>query len=173
MSNDEIFPIVDDNGNVVGSATRRDCHGGSMKLHPVVHLHILAPGGYLYLQKRVDTKDIQPGKWDTAVGGHVDYGESIAEALARESTEELGHRPVNHRHLISYIFQSEREREFVNVFTETLAIDTPLYPDPNEIAMGKFWHYTEIEDSLHQGIFTPNFEMEYRKIKLDQLLRSN
>jgi isopentenyldiphosphate isomerase len=31
----------------------------------------------LYLQKRSETKDIQPGKWDTAVGGHVDYGETI------------------------------------------------------------------------------------------------
>ena len=56
-----MFPIVDEHGNVIGSATRRDCHGGSMLLHPVVHLHVMRKGGFLYLQKRAMDKDIQPG----------------------------------------------------------------------------------------------------------------
>ena len=49
-----------------------------MLLHPVVHLHVMREGGFLYLQKRAMDKDIQPGKWDTAVGGHVDFGEQDA-----------------------------------------------------------------------------------------------
>ena len=72
MNSEELFPIVDEAGNVTGSATRRECHGGSMLLHPVVHLHVNMPGAGLYLQKRSCDKDIQPGKWDTSVGGHVD-----------------------------------------------------------------------------------------------------
>ncbi len=35
----EIFPLVDEEGKVVGSATRGECHSGSKLLHPVVHLH--------------------------------------------------------------------------------------------------------------------------------------
>ena len=31
----EIFPVVDEQGRVVGSATRGECHGGSKLLHPV------------------------------------------------------------------------------------------------------------------------------------------
>ena len=85
-----IFTVVDAAGNVVGKATRGECHGGSMLLHPVVHLHVFNSRGELYLQKRPAWKDIQPGRWDTAVGGHVDYGETIAEALRREVREELG-----------------------------------------------------------------------------------
>ena len=69
----ELFPIVDEEGHVIGKATRKECHGGSMLLHPVVHLHILNSNGDLYLQKRSVNKDIQPGKWDTSVGGHVDF----------------------------------------------------------------------------------------------------
>lgn len=41
-----------------------------MLLHPVVH-HLFNFRGELYLQKRPEWKDIQPGRWDTAVGGHV------------------------------------------------------------------------------------------------------
>ena len=89
-NSEEIFPVVDAAGNVVGKATRGECHGGSMLLHPVVHLHVFNSRGELYLQKRPAWKDIQPGRWDTAVGGHVDYGETIAEALRREVREELG-----------------------------------------------------------------------------------
>ena len=76
-NNEEMFPIVDEEGNITGAATRGECHSGSKLLHPVVHLHVFSSKGDLYLQKRPEWKDIQPGKWDTAVGGHVDLGESV------------------------------------------------------------------------------------------------
>ena len=38
--NEEMFPIVDEQGNIVGAATRGECHDVSKKLHPVVHLHV-------------------------------------------------------------------------------------------------------------------------------------
>ena len=48
---EEMFPIVDEQGNIVGVATRGECHDGSKKLHPVVHLHVFNSKGELYLQK--------------------------------------------------------------------------------------------------------------------------
>ena len=44
-NSEEIFPVVDAAGTVVGSATRGECHGGSMLLHPVVHLHVFNSKG--------------------------------------------------------------------------------------------------------------------------------
>ena len=49
---EEMFPLVDEDGNIIGAATRGECHDGSKKLHPVVHLHVFNSQGELYLQKR-------------------------------------------------------------------------------------------------------------------------
>ena len=115
-NNEEMFPIVDEEGNITGAATRGECHSGSKLLHPVVHLHVFSSKGDLYLQKRPEWKDIQPGKWDTAVGGHVDLGESVDMALKREVREELGITDFIPEHLTSYVFESARERELVFVY---------------------------------------------------------
>ena len=77
----ELFPLVNEDGQVLGSITRGKAHDGSKLLHPVVHLHLFNRHGQLYLQKRPEWKDIQPGRWDTAVGGHADCGETPEEAM--------------------------------------------------------------------------------------------
>ena len=164
MKQDELFPIVTPEGEVVGSATRRECHGGSMLLHPVVHLHLVTPDGRIFLQKRVSTKDIQPGKWDTAVGGHVDYGEAVEDALRREAREELGYEARNPHHIVTYVFQSSRERELVNVFAECVEPSVQLHLAPEEIDEGRFWTPDELSKAEEAGLLTPNFVSEYHRI---------
>ena len=163
----EYFPVVEPNGLVVGRSSRQYCHSGQKPLHPVVHLHIIDRFSRLYLQKRSMKKEIQPGKWDTAVGGHVAYGESILEALYRESSEELGLTDFNPIYVESYLFESEIEREMVNVFAAVGSYQ--LTPEQDEVDEGRWWPLEEVDENLGKGVFTPNFESEYRMIRSDLL----
>jgi isopentenyldiphosphate isomerase len=163
LNSEEWFPVVDEQGNTTGEALRSVCHNGTSRLlHPVVHLHLFNSAGELFLQKRAITKDIQPGKWDTSVGGHVSPGESVGEAIAREANEELGLEHFIPKFLKSYIWESSREREFVYSFS-TISDEIPVI-NTVEIEEGKFWSLQEIKDSIGKDLFTPNFEHEFMKL---------
>ena len=157
----ERFPIVDEEGRVIGAATRGECHSGSKLLHPVVHLHVFNSKGEVYLQRRPDWKDIQPGKWDTSVGGHIDYGEEPEQALIREVREELGITEFTPERVGNYVFESKREKELVYVHRTTY--DGPVEPSTEELDGGRFWTIDEIHEAIGKEVLTPNFESEFQK----------
>ena len=166
-NNQEMFPIVDEDGNILSAATRGECHSGSKLLHPVVHLHLFNAKGEIYLQKRPEWKDIQPGKWDTAVGGHIDLCESVEQALVREVNEELGiSLPHTPQRLAHYVFESDRERELV--FVHKVVYDAPIHPS-EELDGGRFWAIPELKENIGKGVFTPNFESEFLRFEKELL----
>lgn len=160
----EQFPLVDEDGRVIGKASRGECHNGSHLLHPVVHLHVFNSRGEVYLQKRPEWKDIQPGKWDTAVGGHIDYGETPEEALRREVREELGIEAFKPEPLGKYVFESQRERELV--YVHKTVYDGPVRPSAEELDGGRFWTLQELRQAIGRQILTPNFESEFQRFFL-------
>ena len=160
MKKEEWLPIVDEKGEVTGQAPRSICHSGSKLLHPVVHLHITNDRHELFLQKRSMKKDLLPGMWDTAVGGHIGVNEKVEDALKREASEELGITDFEARFLGNYVWESPRERELVFSFLCTRY--NHIHIDNDEVDEGRFWTLQELAEGMEKNKLTPNLVHEYR-----------
>ena len=154
----EWLPMVDAKGGVKGKIPRSECHGKEKIMHPVVHLHVIKNQS-VFLQKRPYDKLIQPGKWDTAVGGHLNYGENIEQGLRREASEEIGLKDFTPRFLVKYVWETDMEKELVYCFIcndhDNITINK------EEVDDGKFWPVKQIRENLGKEVFTSNFEKEF------------
>ena len=150
---------MDRQGTPIGTATRRECHGNPSLIHLVVHGHVFDPQGRLLLQKRSLSKDTNPGRWDTSVGGHVSAGEAVRDALVRETREELGIDASAAVPLYSYLLEGSFESEFAECF-RLVTRDTPR-PDPLEIDHVRYFAVAEVEALIGTGALTPMFEHEW------------
>lgn len=156
---EEWFDLVDAEGRVTGRAPRRVCHSRPGLLHPVVHLHILDDRDRLFLQKRSPAKEIQPDRWDTAVGGHVRSGETVEQALQRETAEETGLEGLKAQPLARYVWQSAVESELVFMFAARSRQEPRV--DPAESSEGRFWKIARVREAIGKNILTPNLEFEF------------
>ena len=164
----DLLDLVDEDGQVIGTASREECHAHPLLAHRAVHVFIRNAAGAIYLQKRSRAKRIQPGKWDTSVGGHLDAGESYEDGAERELLEELGiglkdagGRAALKR-LHDYVWRNEVETEHVRTFE--LVSEGPFTLHPAEIDEGRFWTEDELREATGTGKLTPNLEEELRRI---------
>ncbi|PNX50770.1 MAG: hypothetical protein BV458_12625 [Thermoplasmata archaeon M9B2D] len=163
----EFLDIVDSEGNTTGIASREDVHRNKL-LHKVVHLLVFNSSGELLLQKRSRSKEIEPGKWDTSVGGHVHSGEAVRSALFREMQEELGLISCSTEFLYSYIYSGAVEKELVHSFRCTF--DGELFFNKREIDEIKFWFPDDISEQLQSDVFSDHFREEFNHYR-DHLKR--
>lgn len=168
----EMLEIIDGNGVVVGLAPRARCHGDPSLLHRSVHVAVFHPDGRLLLQKRSRFKDVQPGKWDTAVGGHLDPGEDFEAAARREMREELGlpdDLPLER--LFDSEIRNDLESENVRLFRTTFP--GPFRIQESELDEVRFFSRPELVEGLSREDFTPALRAELaRLLALPELWRS-
>ncbi len=156
----EVFDVVNEADEVVGQALRGQVHGNPALIHRVAHVLVFNSAGNVFLQLRSPAKDVQPNRWDTSVGGHVDAGETYEQAAEREMREELGIDGAEIEPLYRYLHRNEYESEMVATYRSVW--DGPVRLDPSEITEGRFWSIPEIAGHPPET-FTPNF--------LDELAR--
>lgn len=157
---EEQLEVVNENGETIRTLPRSEIHGNPSLMHRVVHVLVFNGRDELLLQKRSMTKDVAPGKWDTSVGGHVNSGETLEEAVKREMEEELGITECRLTFLYSYIHSNDYESELV--YTYSCHYDGTITFQEDEIDEVRPWSLKEIEQSIGKGILSDNFEHEIR-----------
>jgi isopentenyldiphosphate isomerase len=100
--------------------------------------------GEVFLQKRVQTKEVDPGLWDSSAAGHVDYGESYDDCAVRELAEELR---IGGGYVPESLFKLEASEqtgwEFVQVYR--IRWNGLIDPNPEEISVGAWFSPNELE----------------------------
>ena len=141
----EIFDIVDEKDNVIGRATRGEVHKNKNLIHRSIGVFIFNKQGELFMQKRSNTKDTDPGKWTISCSGHVNSGDNYETTAKRELKEELG---VN----LSIVYKSKficvapKETEMCTLFNAFS--EGPFQLLEEEISEGKFVTQNELRSLL-------------------------
>lgn len=76
---DEIFELVNEADEVVGTAPRAVCHAQGL-LHRAVYCWIADKHGRILLQQRSAAKRMGPNQWDLSVAEHLQPGETYLQA---------------------------------------------------------------------------------------------
>ena len=155
---EELLEVVNEHGDTIKTLPRSVIHGNPLLMHRVVHALVFNGNGELILQKRSINKDVAPGKWDTSVGGHVNAGETVNEALSREMEEELGISACEPEFLYTYIHSNPYETELV--YTHSCVYTGEVKFCKDEIDEVRAWNINNIIQDIGKGIFSDNFEHE-------------
>jgi 8-oxo-dGTP pyrophosphatase MutT (NUDIX family) len=110
---DELVDHLDDDGQVLGSVTRRVMRRANL-LHRAVFI-VVTDGSRVLVHQRAPWKDVWPSYWDLALGGVVGAGEDWDAAAARELVEEAG-VTVPLEPLGETRFEDGRVREIARVY---------------------------------------------------------
>lgn len=160
---EEWWPIVNENGRVIGSIQSNESkHNEHVFMHPVVRV-ILINDSKIFLQKRNSDDKTNPDLWDVALSNHIKMSETVEQCIDRTSFENYGVKDLKPVLLSKYIHSNAVEAQFVYLFLvcklEIIEIN-PLYIDSV-----KWWTIQQIEDNLQSGIFTENFISEFETLK--------
>lgn len=137
----ELFDVVNEKDEVVGSALRSKVHQDKSLIHRSVAV-LVFQNNRLYLQRRNETKDTYAGYWTCSCSGHVDIGETYEDAAKRELGEELGlqiEEPL--LFLQKKIIRYPAETEYISFFRYNTSVK--IVVNATEISEGKFFEFNQ------------------------------
>lgn len=149
---DEIVDVIDEMGNIIALATRRDMR--SMRLpHRCVYMLVFDSRGRLFIHQRTGSKDIYPYYWDLCVGGVLASGESFDDGARREGREELG---VDLAPCPLFPFKYSDDRTVVQAMVYNARHDGPFVLQQEEISTGRFVDVQDLADLFSKVQFCPD-----------------
>ena len=123
----ELLDIYDEEGNFLGTEDRKVVHRDAL-WHKTVHAWLYDRQGNVFFQIRADE-----GTLYTTASGHLQAGDTVEEAFAREIYEELGLKidasDAIKVDVVKFVLDREnkdgsmfRDRAFANVYIDNLKI---------------------------------------------------
>ena len=141
MNSDEVVALVDEQGEVIGSAPRSVVRRDNLR-HSATAVLVRDSARRIYLHRRSETKDWAPGHWDVAAGGVIVVGEDPAGSALRELEEELGISGVELVPLGRHLYEDDTTRCFEHIY-ETVW-DGPVRHQPEEVVEGRWVTLAEL-----------------------------
>ncbi len=159
-TDNEILEIVNEQDEVIGTATRMEIHRRGL-MHRAVHIFVFNALGEIYVQRRSNSKDRHPLKLDSSAAGHVDPGETYKQTAIRELQEELGIE-ADLEEVLRLPASKETDREHVALF-KTVTGQDPV-PSSDEIVWGGFMSPERLSELMSDdpGDFVPAFVILWR-----------
>ncbi len=160
LRNEKWWPIVTDQGKIVGNIEHYESLLGEEKyLHPVVRVLVIK-NNRIYLRKIKEDNFISPGLWDCAVSTHVLTNENVDDVVKRAFLAHTKQIP-DYFFLSNYMYEAKLENRYVFLFV-TCNINDFISESTEQT---KWWTRPQIEDNLKTGVFTEDFLIEYEIIK--------
>jgi isopentenyl-diphosphate delta-isomerase type 1 len=160
----ETLDIVDEKDEVIGTASREECHEKKLR-HRGVQIFIMNEEEDFFIQKRSTKKDVFPGLYEGGVTGHVLSGETYKQAAVRELKEEVGINVHENdlREMFRFKMLFENEHELVTAFI--LDYDGTIKIDQTEVESGQFLSLDELKQRIkdNEKEFTPAFLIGFDK----------
>ncbi|MCB9809515.1 NUDIX domain-containing protein [Candidatus Peribacteria bacterium] len=149
---DELLDVVDEQGTVIGTAMKSECHRNPALIHPVVHCWVFNSAGQVLLQQCSLQKQLAPGMWDVSGGGHVGSGEHPDDAILRELEEELGVTGVRPIWVTKQLFRYPTQTELTYVYF--LLLDRPAESfslEEDEVSAVRWYDIQTLVEAVHSG----------------------
>jgi len=148
----EMVDILDEQGRVVGLATRREMRVGRLP-HRCVYLVVFNGKGEIFIHQRTSTKDVFPSYWDMCAGGVVSSGEDFYQGALREGREELGVE-LQPKFLFPFRYEDDKTVVFAEVFR--CEHEGPFRLQPEEVVQGEFVALSRLKELIQEKPFCPD-----------------
>jgi isopentenyl-diphosphate delta-isomerase len=144
---DELLDLVNEKDEIIGTVWKSQAHKDPKLIHREVGIAIFNTDGYVLLQQRSINKAKNPGMWTVSATGHINMGEDPAQAVIRETREELGLEvePVYFKKKFN-IASDKKEARFMWGYYAIVKGQPTITPDPSEVMDYTWVKVEDLED---------------------------
>lgn len=152
---EERVVLLDEQGNAVGTAAKREVHHERTPLHLAFSCYVFDGRGSVLVTRRAWHKATWPGVWTNSVCGHPGPDEGIVDAVVRRAREELRVDLETVRVVVptfryhAVMDNGVRENEMCPVFTAVTS--GTVDADPEEVAEAVWEPWTSFRDGVLEG----------------------